>query len=354
MADCLEALIGLTDIDCDCYSDLRPADWNVSESGRFITDPEVGFPTLAAVFESVDCGSEFWAMLTKSKTQSLRDFRHELKIRLKEHFEPRIPSFRGLFGKTKSSGRYYPTRQYIGDLIRFPDWRDATMVINKIGLNISVSDTVQVVIDSNDPAFEPITVEITTTAGRASFLELTEPIELNFHSETVSNLFYAIYYELPDGAYVNDNKASCGCTGVDPLKRGILSFGGFTSDTLEDLECVTPGQNANGLSIGCYFNCDYTGFLCQLSQLGGSDLLDDVAAALQAKAASKLISLVIESNAINRYTLKPLEELYGRRTRLQNNFTEYVDAIAKNFRPDLSGCWNCKSDRAWVKGTKLM
>jgi hypothetical protein len=354
MADCLEALVGLTDIDCDCYTDLRPDTWNVSESGRFITDPEVGFPTIAAVFESSDCGSEFWGMLTKSKTQSLRDFRHELQIRLKQYFERRVPSFRGLLGKTRTSGRSYPSRQYIGDLIRFQPWRDARMIINRVGLNLSVSATVPVVIDSNDPDFEPKTIEIETVAGRSTFVDLTEVIPLNFHTESISNLFYAIYYELPEGAYVNDNKASCGCTGADPLKQNVLSFGGFTSDTLEDLDCVTPGQNANGLSIGCYFDCDYTNFLCNLSQLSANDLLDDVAAAIQAKAAAKLISLVIESGVINRYTLKPIEELSGRRTRLQNNFAQYVDAIAKNYRPELSGCWSCKSNSSWKKVPKPM
>lgn len=349
MADCLETLVGLTDINCDCYTDLRPDGSELSTSGRFITDPEVGFPTIAAVFESSDCGSDFWGMLTKSRTQALRDFRHELQIQLKKYFERRVPGFRGLLGKTRTSGRSYPTRQYIGDLMRFQPWRGASMVLTNVGLNISVSATVQVVIDSNDPAFEPQTVEIETVAGRATFVDLVTPIPLNFHTESISNLFYAIYYELPEGAYVNDNKASCGCTGVDPLKQNVLSFGGFTSDTLEDLEDVTPGHTANGISIGCYFDCDYTGFLCDLEQLSATDLLDDVAAAIQAKAAAKLISLVIESGVINRYTLKPVEELFGRRTRLQNNFAQYVDAIAKNYRPELSGCWSCKSDSNWKK-----
>lgn len=353
MEECLENLVGLTDIDCECFSDLQPEGWDTSESGRYLTDPEVGFPTLEAVFQSVDCGNEFWAMMNKARTDAIREFRHELGIMMKKYNNPRVPPFRGTIGEVKYRSRFTTNNTYLGILFKFPRWRDAELKITRIGLNISVAATVEVHFISNDPDnFPAKTVEIETVANQTTFVDIPEedsPYILPFHSENRDDLIYAIYYTLPEGARANENKITCGCKGDDPIRRGTFLAGGFTSDTLDELEDITPGHSANGLSVGCYLDCDYTNFLCNLAELSGQDLLDDAAAAIQAKGAAKLISMVLDTGRINRYTLKPIEELYGRRTRLQNNFVEYVTAISKNYRPELSGCWKCKSSDTWQR-----
>lgn len=351
MAECLGNLVGLTDIDCECFSDLQPEGWDTSDSGRYLTDPDVGFPTLEAVFQSVDCGNEFWRMLGKARTDGIRDFRHELGVRMKQYNSPRLQAWRGLIGETKYRFRLTPSETYIGLLFRFPQWRDAQLVIDRIGLNISVADTVTIHVISNDPDFEERTFDVNTTANSTTFAPIPEddPLIFNFHSENTNQLVYAIYYTLPEGATTNENKVSCGCTPNDPVKKGTFLAGGFAENDLEELEDITPGHSAYGLSIGCHLDCDYTGFLCNLSEFSAQDILDDAAAAIQAAGAAKLISMVIETGKINRYTLKPVEELYGRRSRLQKNFSEYVDAIAKNYRQELSGCWVCKSKNTWQR-----
>lgn len=350
MAECLETLVGLTDIDCECFSDLQPKGWDTSDSGRYLTDPEVGFPTLEAVFQSVDCGKEFWQMMTKARTDAIRDFRHELGVNMRKYNTPRLPVFRGTLGETRFRFRIQKSDTYVGMLIRCKNWRDAQLKINRIGLNISTVSTVTIHIVSNDPDFEPLEIEVTTEANKTTFVEIEDaPLVLNFSSENTNEMYYAIYYTIPDGATANENKVTCGCGGNDPVRKGVLLAGSFSSNDLEDLEDVVPGSHAYGLSLDCFLDCDYTGFLCNLSEFSAQDLLDDVAAAIQARGAAKLISSVIETGKINRYTLKPLEELYGRRNRLQKNFAEYVDAIAKNYRQDLSGCWTCKSNSTWQR-----
>lgn len=351
MAECLENLVGLTDIDCECFSDLQPKGWNTSESGRYLTDPETGFPTLEAVFQSVDCGTEFGGMMTKARSNAILDFRHELGVMMKKYNVPRVPSFRGLIGETKYRFRLSPSESYIGVLFRFPRWRDAQLVIDRIGLNISTESEVTVHVISNDPDFESRTFDITTVANQTTFLDVPtdDPLILDFYSEKTSELVYAFYYTLPEGATTNENKISCGCRSDDPIKKGTFLAGGFAKNDLLELEDITPGHSAYGLSIGCHLDCDYTGFLCNLSELSAQDLLDDAAAAIQARGAAKLISMVLETGKINRYTLKPVEELYGRRNRLLKNFSEYVEAIAKNYRQDLSGCWACKSKETWQR-----
>lgn len=353
MAECLESLVGLTDIDCECFQDLQPDGWNESESGRFLTDPEVGFPTLASVFESVDCGSEFWDLMRKARSQGIRDFRHELSIKLKQYQDPRVPVFRGVLGKTKVVSRTNPNQAYIGCIVRFQRWRDAFAVIDRIGLNLTTSETVQVTIDSNDPDFVPVEIEITTVANQMTYLALDTEIRFDFHSEHTDELFYVVYYTLPSGANINDNKVRC-CGYSDPVKNGIMTFGGFASDDLEDLEDITETTHANGLSVGIRLDCDHINFLCNLAQFAASDILEDVAAAIQAKGAAKLISLVLDSGTINRFTLKPQEELFGRRSRLQKNAAEYIEAIASNYRSDLSGCWVCKDNSRFRKVQKQM
>jgi hypothetical protein len=354
---CLETIIGLTDIDCQCSADLRPDDYDKSDSGRYITDPEFGFPALEAVFNSVDCGREMWTMMQKARTDAIRDFLADLTAMMHQSNTKKVPAWRGEIGKRQFSFSVTLTENTAGMILRFPRWRDARFVLTGLGVNLSAVTPLTLKVVSNSAAWEPQEFDITTTANTWAFYEDDAdnpllPLALPMFAEDTTELTYLIAYDVPNipGVKCAENHITGCCGGLNDTYAKIMNPAGFQLDDAftKVYEDISLAANTGfGVIVKGYLDCDITGFLCELKEFGAHDLYEVMAAAIQAKAAAKMTSMVIDSGQINRFTLKSWEELHGRRQRHNNTYAEYLGALVKNYRNELSGCWQCKSNETW-------
>ena len=101
--------------------------------------------------------------------------------------------------------------------------------------------------------------------------------------------------------------------------------------------------SANGIVLEGYTLCSEVDWFCRLDSIGGYSTKQLVGRAVQHKGGAFLVSGVIDSQQINRFTLKPKEELYARLNTLQSEYMNAVDWIANNLPIEAMDCLECKS-----------
>lgn len=349
MPDCLDNIIGLTDVECECYAGDLPEDWaevNVSETGFYLTDPEFGFPIVEEINATGNCGGgTLYDMLETARNKAIKAFRADLGMAIMKRHR-NVVQFRGTIGKLESNSRVRPAEDYVGVQLLPRPLRDGKFVLEAIYLGLSVADTVAVTIATNEgnvdtPLFTPVTVDITTQANKFVRKELDTPLELPFFQMTnAEDLRYLIYYTPPAGASVLSNRFTC-CSKSPAWRQHIQAHGLSTNDITE----FEPGKlgNAMGVVLEGYTVCNEVGWLCRLDQIGGYSVKQLAGRAIQHKGGAFLVSGILDSAQINRYTLKPKEELYARRDYLQKEYMNAVDWIANNLPSEALDCLECKS-----------
>lgn len=347
--DCLDNLVGLSDRDCECFPD-QPSGWNESESGYFLTDTEGGFPLLDAIFAGANCDEgSVWDVLSKARSNAIRDFKTDLRAALATGRESEISNWRGLIGKAEKKTAHSNTKTYVGLQLSPRRLKDATFVVKALHLGLNSTKNVDITIASNKSDFADVTVTISAQAGTYVRHELAEPIVLPLYDVALTDLLYSVRYE-PDGAYPLQNKLVC--CGAIPGWGKHFDVGGFSRDDLErefeyDYNFATSNF-AYGLAIEGYFDCAQLDWICDLEELNGYQVLDVVARCLQFKGAMHLIASIRDSGKINKYTLLEPESMWRRYGTLKKNYENYINWLVQNLPANATSCWGCEKDAAIV------
>lgn len=350
MPDCLDGLVGLSQDDCDCFITGRPVDYNESESGFFLTDPEYGFPMVEALDTSGDCsGYGVWDILTNSRDQAILQFRTDFLAKVREKYNRRVRTWKGTIGKltykTHSSG----LKNFAGHVYRPQGIRDGKLVITGAWLGLTTTQaSVTLTISSNDPTFTPATIDLSSVANQFNQTSLASgsEIAIPFYSDHVDELEYYFYFNTTGLTPLQNNFYCCG--GPAEYSRH-LRFGGFTSDTV-DSDNVSLGANiCYGLALDGYFACNELEWVCDLDALAGFEVKSVIARAIQANGAAIASSEVITSSRVNKYTTWDSETISDRYVALKESYAEYLAWLVENFPQDASDCFECKSNTRYQK-----
>lgn len=341
---CLDSIVGLSDRDCDCLSGGRPADWNDSDSGYYLTDAEYGFPMLDAVFANVNCAeTNVWDSLAASRSEAIRDFQGDLIQMLYANKETKVPNWRGLIGKT--DGSWWHTADYMGVQLR-PKLRlkDAAFVVTAIHTAIETPGTYTVEITSNDYEFTPESLLVNATGGVWQRTPLPTPIRLPFYKLNEESLRYSISL-LANGSRTRANRAYC-CSKPEWLY--YFDYGGFGEREINN-EVNYCNSTFGGVAVEGHFDCDSLGWICNLQEMNGYDIQDLIARCIQFKGAAKMISKVLESGRVNYWTALAPDNLVAKRQRLMDSYKEYMTWMVKNLPGTISGCWGCDKKAPRIK-----
>jgi len=335
--DCLSGLVGLSDRDCPCFEDGRPATYNDSDTGYYLTDPEYGFPLKEAVFAGQDCsGGSVWDMLDKARDRATRDFQTDLTAALYENRASAFSVFAGLMGKDTSSMARTLSGTYQGILIKPKPVKGGTLTIRRIGLDIDATTSVTLKIYSTEDLTSPLhSVLVSTTANTLTYTTLVAPIELPLYNDNVSELRYYIVYESPAFS-PNNNKFTC-CS-KRPGWMAYLDAKGYNAD---DLTGKTGDGFTNGIILDAHLACSQTAWLCEMDEVEGYDVKRVVGRAIQMKAAVKVISEILRSGNINLYTMSNREAMYIDMKRLQKQYENQVVWLTENVPTSVSDCFKC-------------
>lgn len=361
MADCLQNIVGLTDKDCGCYEADKPEGFdslNLSSSGYFITDPEFGFPVMEEIDLTGGCGDgTIWEKLIRAREKALLAFRTDLSAAMASRYRNKLQTKETILGKLEATTSSDVSSAYAGLGLYPKPFRDAKFILEAVylGLNVATDVTFHITSNMKDISgvtpFTDQTFTLTTVAGKFTRKALDTPLEMPFFSKYNSqNLRYYVAYEVPEGAKVLANKFYC--CGNRPSWFNFMGITGFQYDSLEDIP--VGGSFPYGMALEGYFSCDEIDWLCRMDTLAGYTTESVVGRAIQHKAAAILISDILASSKINRFTLKPKEELWGRRKYLNGEYTNAVQWIASNLPPEATDCLECQPQSGFRKSSILV
>ena len=338
--DCLSGLVGLANRDCPCVSGGQPSGWNDSESGYYLDDREYGFPVKSALYANTDCGEgSVWDTLSEARTQAIRDVKNDLLQALVSTREERVMNWRGLIGKAEGTGSLITGNTYAGIQLR-PRIRmkDAYFVVKAIWVNIDATKSITIGIASNDGTFTAYTESVSVTANTWARVELTTAQSLPLYSINQHDLRYHVYYQ-PDGARCKYNRLWC-C--AKPPWMEHLEAGAFNQAALPVDDYIPTGTDCAGIAIEGYYTCNKLDWICDLEEMNGLNMRDLIARLIQFKGAIHLITGVLRSDKVNKYTLLDTEGLYRQREHLRKLYGEYVLWVAQNLPGGVSSCWGCE------------
>lgn len=342
---CLDTLVGLTDKECPCFDTGRPADYNTSDSGYFLTDEEFGFPIKEAVLASSDCGDEsIWTIMEDARSQAIRDFeKTDMPTALLEYYKQSRKGYSGILGKADFSGSFLNIKNVSGLQLQPKKVKYGKFVLKSLYLGVDTTGNVTVNITSNDPDFTPISEVVSATGGRFIKHTLSSPVSFDLDSVFVEQLFYNFSF---DTTSITPLKNKIWCCSGKPFAENTDLYG-FNADTLDDTEKANEG-NGYGLALDGYFTCEKLDWICELNEVGGYNLLSVIARCIQFKGAVKLISKILEGDKVNYYTLLDKEGLYKRRSKLSKLYNDYIDFIAQNVPDNFSDCWKCDDRNEFI------
>lgn len=335
--ECLNGLVGLSDRNCSCWEAERPTDYNQSETGYYVTDPEWGFPLLEGAFAGADCSEgSVWDMLLKARNKAIRDFQTDLQAALYTERATRYSVFSGLIGQDISSTTRNLNGTYQGILIVPKSVKGGVLKITKIGLDINQTTTVTVQIYSSQDTSSPIfSLPCNAVANKLTWTEIPIPVELALYSEETSELRYYMVYESPTFSPNNNKLTCCG------RKQGwaqYLAVGGYNADNLKG---ETGDTFSNGIVLQSHLSCDQVAWLCDMDEVEGYNVKSVIGRAIQMKAAVKVISQILRSANINLFTMSNREGMYADKKRLQKAYENQVIWLAENVPAGVSDCFMC-------------
>lgn len=348
LLDCLTGLVGLTNIDCPCIEDDRPVDYNVSQSGYYLTDPKYSVPLNAAIFSTSDCygGSNIWQVLQEALRSGIVQFETDLLAAIYKGNTSRFSTFSGNIGKLEANNLIRGNKTYQGICINPKAIKGGLLSINSISLGLSCSESVTVHISNNKGQVLHSEL-INTTGGQFETVQLSTPLELPLYSDDC-DLKYFVYYESPNNCSALQNKFKC--CGRVPKWEKFLNAKGFDSDI------VPTSANSNlgyGLSVGASLKCDGMDWICKVTNDGEHATLNVIARSIQLAAIQCLISVVLGSNKINFWTMSNRENLFGKLRKAEKDYNTRVMWLAENLPNDITDCFTCNESKRFAQRRSL-
>ena len=347
MADCLDALIGLSDDDCDCFATGRPVDYNTSSSGLFITDPEHGFPMVEALNVSGDCsGYGVWDILANSRDKAIIQFKIDFLAKVRQRYNRTINSWAGSIGKLKNSGSQALQKQFAGHVYLPYPIKDGKLVVTGLYIGLTTTEAVvPITFSSNDPTFTPVVRNVSSVANTWELNDFTD-VELPFYSDKVDELQYYVSYDTTGLLNIKSSFFCCG--GRAPYTKSF-KYGGFNVDVISEDNISCGANTTYGLAVQGYLACNELDWLCNIDQLAGYEVQQVIARCIQSQAASVAASEVLTSSRTNKYTTWSSEVIEERYNGLKEAYSTNVDWLVDNFPTDASGCFECKSAKTFQK-----
>ena len=347
--DCLNTLVGLSQIDCECpnLTANRPVTFNQSVSGLFVDDAEFGVSMQPALLASATCdeAKKPWDLLQRSLTGAIVDFKSDLTAQILNHAKEtgkKIGGFSGLVGRSNS---YIPAVNNSTDLVRQirPKYFQSGKInLKGASLGSDSTGTIDIIISSNDGSFQTVTKTVNIEAGKFAYTEFDSPVTLPMSSKTVTDLHYNI--RITPGAVKLFNTDIWCCSAPDYLK--YFSVAGYGTNSFDESLKATNGLAGHGMILDLDVSCSDLDWLCSMASLSGYDLKFIIARCIQYKAAIRALSEILRTDKVNYFTLLTEKTAPKEILRLKKEYINDVRWIAQNVPDNQKDCWECHENES--------
>lgn len=332
---CLDTLVGLSRTQYECFTDDVPDNFDTSDSGFFLTDPDYGLTVVE------QCAIEGWTLLQAALNQAILETKTDLTAKLRSTYDSGVSPYSGIVGQIKFTGLQSVTKDYIGQRYRAAYQKGVKFVPKKIYLGVDTAGTYTAEITSNDPTFEsPTPVSIVVATGSQFASVDVSGIELPFFSRHIPDRYYEYYITVErNGARPLNNKITC-CGNRPAWMRHFQAAGFDATDNL----ATDAGFSSQGfgLAVDGYLVCEEMDWLCEAQELGGYHLKNVLARTIQFRGAAIAIAALVDDLIVNPCTGYQIETLNSRRAYLNQRYADNIAWIAQNVPTGVTNCFVCK------------
>lgn len=330
MSNCLTELVGFQPT--PCIDVTMP-----SRSGYYLGDSEHG----------IELQDFSQADLNKTAGEASEDLLGLLLLNVTRNRTGIVPEH--LIGVGLNTTNWTEKTGWHGWFIGGKVYKGVTLKISTISANINYTgDVVFKVIDTL--SLEEITeFTVTLTEAKKDKKYAVSGVELPLYDSTGRQKNYYVVYDAT-GIQVGNNNLDCSCPGKKFEHQNILQIQGVKSDDLTFTN-YHVNNSAYGLQMHFELICDPVKPLCTApdSFFTTTQFGKLIAKAYQLTWSVKVISYILGSNEINRFTNLSREALYGKR----NHYNKLRDDILTTISADLpdmySHCFVCRPDMGFQK-----
>lgn len=338
---CLAELVGITQGVCACQDDVGSL---ATTTGLYIDDIEHGI-TISPISSNLDCGEgSAYDLLSRGRDEAERDFITDMTVMIGQFNRVRVKRGTDTIGKVKTTNYSPVNNDYHGLVFCARDAVGGAMTIHSLKVSMT---------DPNAPGSnKTMTIYDKDTQEVVRAITYVEGVEQTFTDLVLtSDRSYLFVLDTSDhDKTLLNNKIKCGCGGETKYYANYFNVSGFYTDDLTDLfqsncEDITANAMAYGITIKATSDCsDLAYSLCTVADnYNTSGFARTVAKAYQLYVIRKSISIVLNSNNINRYTLLDKEKLMGRQNKVAKAITDYMTWIAQNIDPSFNNCYICNT-----------
>lgn len=335
--DCLDNIIGLSRIECECFE--VPA--NISLSGLYLD--EIDGLDLNMVNAAADCADgSVWDMMRKAVEQSITSFKTDYTTAIAKNWRKRRFDFSGYIGRDKI-GNNLTISNVAGQRYVMAPVKNGVFRIKRLGLMFAQTGTVDVSIYNNidDTPLYTFT-GVATVANKLNWYTLTEAIELPMYTKQKEYLEYFIVYDNPGFSPKSNTFRCCGTTLTFSCLRPTFrnaqrdarysyadwcEVTGVNGADIDTIKGANPSFNdaAMGLIVDADIRCNMRGIACNDLDFSNGVIPMVIANAIWYRAGAYLAEKIISTGQLNRYTMLDRERLYGKRNQYAKAYNDRIE-----------------------------
>jgi len=380
-SSCFSGIIGLSRTDCECVED-RPVGANVSESGLFLD--ELPGMNLRLINATQDCGSDgIWTKMERAVENAVDETVTELMACIAANTDPRRPIGTSQIGEDKKATQSSHTLRhaYHGLTVQTAFVRGGTFKVTGIGtafkptVGMPATITLHVYDRLENLGNTPLATYAVPIEGNRTKWTDIEPLVLDMEHPGSLHPRYFFVFEPYAGAQAMNAAVSCNCGGFKPYwdtgapqymgRPGngaapwtfwAMAAGTYGAD-LDQRDTWAVENPTSGLMLRVAFECDERSTFCIGTPNYTSDHVQKVLAhAVRFKAGANLLTDLLRSTDINRWTMTDGEGLEAQKK-------EYLENWEKRLKdylcPELSSssninrygdCRKCKDTHGMRRG----
>lgn len=342
---CLEALIGLSQSECECHESGIPDDAADSLSGYYLDDMEDSVP-LHFPKNALDCrDGNLWDMMTRARSEGAVEFVGLLNQAIYQYNELINKTWTGSIGDKKTNSYLTNINPWVG----FKIWgntkiKEQAFVIESISLELLSAGTYDLYILKNEVQID--VVEFVIASAAPVTVTLPSPIVIQAYDQYGDSNEYTFRYQIAANRAKNV-KFNCACSGSYTLREWEKHFSKITLDGADADSMDTSAHSGHTYGIRLFGNliCRSDDWICRISTYQDSSVFNVMAKAYQLISINKLLGAIVTTNKINRYTTHDQNHIYGKMSRNAKKIRNDIPWLAMNLPEGLNTCIKCKDTR---------
>lgn len=304
---------------------------------------------------AADCANGgLWALMATARQSAINDFIADIQAAIGKNYKSAAKNFVGSIGKRKfdTTDTYTPSTTYLGWKVYPKPMKDGIWKIEKVGLCVNTTQTINFSIFSSLSATALHTFSI---ACVANVLTMSATLNYELPMYDGDEIEYYVVYE-PAGV----KPLGCmfyQCCGFHPnysnwgrehqadrMWYNHLKVGCLQADDLDGMMRATPTtSNSYGMVIECRITCDSKNVICDNLDYLGSPTAYLIAGTIVHRAAFHLLHAILNSQNINRAVMMDRERMQLNANAAAAEYTDRIAFLASDQGMDISqnGCYEC-------------